>query len=135
MDAWGETRLQEAGPAKAGSIEALPVKTRPLEAGPAKAGSIEALPGKARPGEAGPEKTHKTDQNFPSALTLNRNAFPGPGSEAWFEAEPGGFESSERIQTGPDRTSRNPGLLEFALSVSTNLEAELEKTGPRVAPN
>ena len=53
------------------------MKTRPLEAGPAKAGSIEALPG-----EAGAEKTHKTDQNFPSALTLNRNAFPGPGSEA-----------------------------------------------------
>ena len=56
------------------------MKTRPLEAGPAKAGSIE--PGKARPGEAGPEKTHKTDQNFPSALTLNGNAFSGPGSEA-----------------------------------------------------
>ena len=47
------------------------MKTRPLEAGPAKAGSIEALPGKALPGEAGAEKTHKTDQNFPSALTLN----------------------------------------------------------------
>ena len=58
------------------------MKTRPLEAGPAKAGSIEALPGKALPGEAGAEKTHKTVQNFPSALTLNRNAFPGPGSEA-----------------------------------------------------
>ena len=60
------------------------MKTRPLEAGPAKAGSIEALilPGKARPGEAGPEKTHKTDQNLPSALTLNGNAFSGPGSEA-----------------------------------------------------
>ena len=133
MDAWGETRLQEAGPAKAGSdsIEALPVKTRPLEAGPAKAGSIE--PGKARPGEAGPEKTHKTVHNLPPALTLNGNAFSG--SEAWFEAEPGGFESSESIQTGPDRTSRNPGL-ELDLSVSTYpIEAELEKTRPRVAPN
>ena len=62
--------------------QALPGKARPLEAGPAKAGSIEALPGKALPGEAGAEKTHKTVQNFPSALALNRNAFPGPGSEA-----------------------------------------------------
>ena len=97
-----KTRLVEAGPVNFGSIEALPVKTRPGEAGPVKAGSIkahfrycrccclalrhcscqQALPGKARPGEAGPVKTHKTDQNFPSALTLNRNAFPGPGSEA-----------------------------------------------------
>ena len=58
------------------------MKTRPLEAGPAKAGSIEALPGKARPGEAGPEKTHKTVENLTSALALNRNAFSGPGSEA-----------------------------------------------------
>ena len=91
MDAWGETRLQEARHAKAGSIEAHSkagsIEARHAKAGlieaHAKAGSIEALisPGKALPGEAGAEKTHKTDQNFPSALTLNRNAFPGPGSE------------------------------------------------------
>ena len=73
----------KAGSEKLGFMDAGG-ETRPLEAGPAKAGSIEPLilPGKARPGEAGPVKTHKTDQNFPSALTLNQNAFPGPGSEA-----------------------------------------------------